>query len=74
MWGVINSVPFTKAMINQASGANYPAVTDKVVHSYEIPIPPESEQNAYEQLVRQSDKSKYINDEVRRFLCLTRIQ
>lgn len=58
MWGVINSIPFTEAMVNQASGANYPAVTDKVVHAYEIPIPPESEQNAYEELVRQSDKSK----------------
>ena len=59
MWGVINSIPFTEAMVNQASGANYPAVTDKVVHAYEIPIPPESEQNAYEELVRQSDKSKF---------------
>lgn len=59
MWGVINSTPFTEAMVNQASGANYPAVTDKVVHSYEIPIPPESEQNAYEDLIRQSDKSKF---------------
>lgn len=60
MWGVINSIPFTEAMVNQASGANYPAVTDKVVHAYEIPIPPESEQNAYEELVRQSDKSKFV--------------
>jgi len=59
MWGVINSIPFTEAMVNQASGANYPAFTDKVVHTYEIPIPPESEQNAYEELVRQSDKSKF---------------
>lgn len=59
MWGVINSTPFTEAMVNQASGANYPAVTDKVVHSYEIPIPPESKQNAYEDLIRQSDKSKF---------------
>ena len=58
MWGVINSIPFTEAMVNQASGANYPAVTDKVVHAYEIPIPPENEQNAYDELVRQSDKSK----------------
>lgn len=58
MWGVINSIPFTDSMINQASGANYPAVTDKVVHAYEIPIPPEEEQKAYEHLVRQSDKSK----------------
>ena len=59
MWGVINSIPFTEAMVNQASGANYPAVTDKVVHAYEIPIPPENEQNAYDELVRQSDKSKF---------------
>lgn len=59
MWGVINSAPFTDSMNDQASGANYPAVTDKVVHAYEIPIPPEEEQNAYEQLVRQSDKSKF---------------
>ncbi|MBP3593049.1 MAG: restriction endonuclease subunit S [Lachnospiraceae bacterium] len=59
MWGVINSVPFTQSMINQASGANYPAVTDKVVHAYEIPIPPLEEQTAYEQLVNQSDKSKF---------------
>lgn len=60
MWGVINSVPFTESMTNQASGANYPAVTDKIVYAYEIPIPPEEEQNAYEQLVRQSDKSKFV--------------
>ena len=59
MWGVINSVPFTESMISLASGANYPAVTDKVVHAYEIPVPPEEEQRAYEQLVRQSDKSKF---------------
>lgn len=63
MWGVINSIPFTEAMVNQASGANYPAVTDKVVHSYEIPIPPENEQNVYEELVRQSDKSKFALQE-----------
>ena len=64
MWGVINSTPFTEAMVNQASGANYPAVTDKVVRAYQIPIPPESEQNAYEDLVRQSDKSKYLTQEI----------
>lgn len=59
MWGVVNSVPFTEAMINQASGANYPAVTDKVVHAYEIPIPPKDAQDDYERLVKQSDKSKF---------------
>ncbi|HEL0778974.1 TPA: restriction endonuclease subunit S [Streptococcus equi subsp. zooepidemicus] len=59
MWGVVNSTLFTDTMINKASGANYPAVTDKVVLAYEIPIPPEDQQLAYEHLVRQSDKSKF---------------
>ncbi len=59
MWGVVNSTPFTEAMVGQASGANYPAVTDKVVYSFEIPIPPQEEQLAYELFVKQSDKSKF---------------
>ncbi len=69
MWGVVNSNPFTEAMVSQASGANYPAVTDKVVHSFEIPIPPQEEQIAYEMFVRHSDKSKYICNVMRRLLC-----
>ena len=60
LWGVVNSILFTDAMVKKASGANYPAVTDKVVHAYEIPIPPEEAQIAYEQLVKQSDKSKFV--------------
>lgn len=59
MWGIICSDLFTDAMVTKASGANYPAVTDKVVCAYEIPIPPEAAQNKYEDIVRQSDKSKY---------------
>ncbi|MCR5772787.1 MAG: hypothetical protein K6G87_16315 [Butyrivibrio sp.] len=71
MWGVVNSKPFTDSMVSQASGANYPAVTDKVVHSFEIPIPPVDEQLAYEQFVRQSDKSKF-DDEIISNLNLSR--
>ena len=59
LWGVINSDLFTSTMVNKASGANYPAVTDKVVHAYEIPIPPIESQIAYEQIVERSDKSKF---------------
>ena len=62
LWGVVNSILFTDAMVKKASGANYPAVTDKVVHAYEIPIPPEEAQIAYEQLIKQSDKSKFVID------------
>ena len=59
MWGVVNSTLFTTDMVKKASGANYPAVTDKVVHAYKIPIPPEEAQIAYEQFIQQSDKSKF---------------
>ena len=60
MWGVVTGTDFTNAMIAQASGANYPAVTDKVVHNYMIPIPPLEEQIRFEEFVKQSDKSKYL--------------
>ena len=60
MWGVVTGTDFTQSMVSQASGANYPAVTDKVVHAYEIPIPPIEQQLAFEKLVAQSDKSKQI--------------
>ena len=59
MWGVVTSDEFTQSMIAQASGANYPAVTDKVVLSYEIPVPPLEEQEAFEEFAQQSDKSKH---------------
>ena len=67
MWGVVTGTDFTNSMIAQASGANYPAVTDKVVHNYMIPIPPLEEQIMFEKFVEQSDKSKFelkkaIND------------
>ena len=58
MWGLINSRPFTDKMVSLASGANYPAVTDKIVYGYEFPYPPMEEQTRFEHIVRQSDKSK----------------
>ena len=61
MWGVITSDAFTNAMVSQAAGANYPAVTDKVVHAFKIPIPPKADQEAFEELYKQSDKSKQID-------------
>lgn len=58
MWGLITSDFFTEKMVSLASGANYPAVTDKIVQAYEFPMPPITEQKRFESIVRQSDKSK----------------
>ena len=60
MWGVVTGTDFTNSMIAQASGANYPAVTDKVVHNFMIPIPPLEAQIKFERFVEQSDKSKFV--------------
>lgn len=60
MWGLITSDAFTKKMVSMASGANYPAVTDKTVHAYEFPMPPIEEQKRFENIVQQSDKSKFV--------------
>lgn len=59
MWGVITSNLFTNEMITLANGANYPAVTDKIVHAFEIPVPPEEEQKRFERFVDHIDKSKF---------------
>lgn len=71
MWGLITSDAFTKKMVSMASGANYPAVTDKTVHAYEFPMPPIEEQKRFENIVQQSDKSKllieYTVRKIRRF-------
>ena len=60
MWGLITSDSFTEKMVSLASGANYPAVTDKIVHAYEFPAPPIAEQKRFEGIVQQSDKSKFV--------------
>ncbi len=60
MWGVITSAQFTDKMVSLASGANYPAVTDKVVHDYEFPLPPMDEQMRFDDIIKQTDKSKVI--------------
>ncbi len=44
------------------------------LNEYPITLPPIELQNEFENIVRQSDKSKYICSTVRRFLCLTKIQ
>ena len=59
MWGLITSDQFTDKMLSMASGANYPAVTDKVVYEFEFPMPPYEEQMRFERIVEQSDKSKF---------------
>jgi len=58
MWGLITSDQFTEKMVSMASGANYPAVTDKIVYEFEFPVPPHEEQMQFDRILEHSDKSK----------------
>lgn len=60
LWGVITSDFFTNKMVLCASGANYPAVTDKLILAYEIPIPPLEEQKKFSEFIKQTDKCKSV--------------
>lgn len=59
MWGLITSDLFTESMVSMASGANYPAVTDAKVHSFEFPLPPLELQERFTAFVESTDKSKF---------------
>jgi type I restriction enzyme S subunit len=46
---------FVELMIKQATGANYPAVSDRVVKSSEIPLPPLAEQKRIAAILDKAD-------------------
>ncbi|MBR6387400.1 MAG: hypothetical protein IKS14_04025, partial [Thermoguttaceae bacterium] len=58
MIGVLLSEDFNESMVLQASGANYPAVNDKIVLDYEIANPPRKEQEAFAQFYNDSNECK----------------
>lgn len=53
------SEPFTKKMVAEAKGSNYPAIHDKDVLGYPISIPEESELDKIDIFIQQADKSKF---------------
>lgn len=61
------SEPFTKKMVAEAKGSNYPAIHDTDVLSYPITIPVESELDKIDIFIQQADKSKF-NDFKSRFI------
>ena len=66
---------YMKEHISEANGtAVKMAVTATSLGKEEFIVPPMEMQNEWMSIVEQSDKSKYINDVVRRSICLTKIQ
>jgi len=46
---------FIESLLTHVRGANYPAVTDKIVREVEVPLPPPSEQRKIVELLHQAD-------------------
>jgi len=47
---------FVSGMVRRATGANYPAVSDRIVRSAEIPLPPLAEQRRIADILDQADE------------------
>lgn len=60
MWGVVTGAKFTEEMVSRTNGSNYPAVNDKTIYAYKIPIAPIEQQIEFERFVQKIDKSKLI--------------
>lgn len=59
MWGVVTGAKFTEEMVSRTNGSNYPAVNDKTIYAYKIPIAPIEQQIEFERFVQKIDKSKF---------------
>ena len=55
----VMSEPFTKKMVAEAKGSNYPAIHDSDILDYSITVPESHELARVDAFVRQSDKSKF---------------
>ncbi|WP_193187396.1 restriction endonuclease subunit S [Nisaea sediminum] len=55
LFQVTKTPGFVEYLVRNSTGANYPAVTDKVVRSFEIPLPPLEEQRLIAAILDKAD-------------------
>lgn len=67
--GLLQSSYFDEVVLSNLRGGNQKFVSLTDMRGLDIVIPPMCNQKQYGRLVEQSDKSKYLCDIVRRFLC-----
>ncbi|BBU63212.1 hypothetical protein MSC49_31470 [Methylosinus sp. C49] len=54
----LKSPPFVAEMVRQSTGASYPAVSDRIIHSSLIPLPPLDEQRRIAAILDQADDQR----------------
>lgn len=60
VFGIVKSKKFINEMIRLATGASYPAVTDKIVKSYKFPAVPMDKQREFAKFVKECQKNREI--------------
>jgi hypothetical protein len=58
VFAIAKSKPFIKSMMNSATGASYPAVTDKIVKAYKVPVFKMEDQIKFVEFMRRVNKMK----------------
>ena len=74
LYALLSSSYAASSFESMAAGSVVKNLNKELVGRLTVPVPAMDEQERYAEFLEQSDKSKYINDEVRRSLCLTKIQ
>lgn len=59
LFAIAMSDDFTNYLVRNTTGANYPAVSSKIILEYEIPLLPRHDQELFAQYCKQVDKSKF---------------
>ncbi|MGL4220772.1 restriction endonuclease subunit S [Aeromonas veronii] len=52
----VESTSFVSDMVNKATGASYPAVSDKIIHDSELPLPPLETQKKIAAVLEKADQ------------------
>ncbi|BDS13112.1 restriction endonuclease subunit S [Aureispira anguillae] len=60
----VQSPFFIKDMTNKASGASYPAVSDRIIKESKIPLPPLAEQKRIANILDQADQLRQLNQQI----------
>ena len=60
LFAIAMSDDFTNYLVRNTTGANYPAVSGKIILEYEIPLLPRHDQELFAQYCKQIDKSKFV--------------
>lgn len=60
LFNVINTDKFTNDMVLKTTGSNYPAIRDKDVLEYFVPVPPIELQKQFEKIVEIIDQQKLL--------------